>query len=135
VGARDDGRAEVSKLLRAGLAALALMPGMTVAADAAPLVVKVQGAAMIADAHTHRPALEVVIGPASRAAFDRFIAQHLGRRIAVMVHGRTTLTTVARRPAESGRMEIAGAPVAAMRKLIDQLSMQHPKIAIDVAPN
>jgi preprotein translocase subunit SecD len=112
-----------------------MMLAATCVANAAPLVVKVQGASMIADAQTHRPALELVVRPASRPAFDQFMAQHAGQKIAVLVHGKTTLTSVARTPAASGTMEITGAPVSAMRELIGQLSMRHAKIAIDVAPN
>ena len=135
MGVRGYIKAGLCGLCCSGLFGIALTLTMTVAAGAAPLVVKVQGATMVADPHTHKLALDILVRPASRQAFDRFMAQHAGQKIAVLVYGRTTLTTVARRPAASGTMEIAGAPVAAMRELIGQLSMRHAKIAIDVAPN
>jgi hypothetical protein len=132
---------DAQRLRKAGLSGLfcyslfgaALTLAAATGAGASPLVVKVEGASMITDPHTHKLALELVIRPASRHAFDQFMTEHRSQKIAILVHGRTTLTTIARQPASSGTMEIAGAPLKAMRKLINQLSMQDAKISIDVA--
>jgi hypothetical protein len=128
-------KAGLSGLFCSVCVTLALAAATVDAADAAPLVLRVENVSVAADARTHQMMLDIVIRPADRSALDSYWGQHMGRKFSLSVDGKPMITSVARMPVVNGMIEITDAPADDMRAVLSRLSTGSAKIELDTLPN
>jgi preprotein translocase subunit SecD len=105
------------------------------AATAAPVTLKVEGASVAEDEHTHQIVLDIAVRPAERELLRHFSEAHIGKKIDLRIAGKTSLTTVIREPLLGGSIRISGNSAEDMRAVLSQLSSGHAVIELDAAPN